>query len=185
MTTKKKPHVVNNSTNNEWYTPLHVLSIVRQILGTIELDPASSKEANINVQAKQYYTKETNGLERDWHGKVFLNPPYSRDLLEPFIDKLLEELNKKNTTEAVLLINNATETKWCQKALKNAQSVCCIEKRLKFLTPKATEMGSPLQGQLLLYYGNNIKTFKEHTSKLGIVLNPTNKLEIAKALVSK
>ncbi|SRR6266704_2774338 len=38
----------------EWYTPLPYLAAVREVLGTIELDPASCTEANDTVQAVRF-----------------------------------------------------------------------------------------------------------------------------------
>ena len=30
-----------------------------------------------------------DGLQLPWHGRVWMNPPYSKDLLAPFVDKLI------------------------------------------------------------------------------------------------
>jgi len=66
------------SKSNEQYTPLEITESVREVLGRIDLDPASSELANEErVKADYIYTKE-NGLEtfeEDWFGRVFLNPP--------------------------------------------------------------------------------------------------------------
>jgi DNA N-6-adenine-methyltransferase (Dam) len=61
---------------HEWFTPAEFLAVVRAALGTIDLDPASSDEAQQIVQATNYFTKEQDGLKKEWYGKVYLNPPY-------------------------------------------------------------------------------------------------------------
>ena len=43
--------------------------------GAIDLDPASCALANTLIGARQFYTKEQNGLALPWFGRVYLNPP--------------------------------------------------------------------------------------------------------------
>lgn len=58
--------------SNEWYTPDRYIQAVKEVLGSIDLDPASCAEANQTVGATDYYTKEDDGLEQYWKGNVFL-----------------------------------------------------------------------------------------------------------------
>jgi hypothetical protein len=44
---------------------------------------------------------------------------------------------------AILLVNNATETKWLQEALRECAAVCFPERRVRFLKPEGTP-GAPL-----------------------------------------
>jgi hypothetical protein len=96
----------------ELYTPAEYVELVRDVLGEIDLDPASNAEAQATVRAKEFYTVADDGLEREWHGRVFLNPPYHRELLPRFVDKLLTEWAEGPVSEAIMLTNNATDTEW-------------------------------------------------------------------------
>ena len=107
---QKRPHVANNSGNNEWYTPSEYIEAARKAMGSIDTDPASNDIANKVVKAEKYYTIETDGLAHDWHGNVWMNPPYSSDLITKFIEKLKEQ--RGNYEQAIILVNNATETQW-------------------------------------------------------------------------
>lgn len=157
-----RPHVANNSGNNEWYTPEEYIKLAREVMGSIDLDPASCEIANKTVGATKFYTKETNGLEHEWFGNVWLNPPYSTNLISKFADKLSAEL--PNIKNAIVLVNNATETGWFKKLVDNAAIICFPSSRVKFYTSDG-KTGTPLQGQAVLYFGDRksefISAFKE------------------------
>ena len=48
--------VMLSNESNEWYTPEWVCNKVREVMGSIELDPASCEYANKFVKADNYYT---------------------------------------------------------------------------------------------------------------------------------
>lgn len=153
---QKRPHVANNSGNNEWYTPAEYIEAARKAMGSIDTDPASNDIANNVVKAEKYYTIETNGLAHDWHGNVWMNPPYSSDLISKFVEKLKEQ--RVNYNQAIILVNNATETQWFYEIVKIASAVCFPKSRVKFYMPDG-KTGAPLQGQAVLYVGNNTEKF--------------------------
>ena len=70
----KKPFVINNSGNTEWYTPKQYIESARKVMGSIDLDPASSKEAQKIVRAAKYYDSKADGLTKKWKGNIWLNP---------------------------------------------------------------------------------------------------------------
>ena len=155
----KKPHVSNNSGNNEWYTPVKFLEIARSVMGSIDTDPASSEMANRNVKATTFYTEEDDGLKRDWAGNIWLNPPYAQPAIQNFSDKLIEEIKKGNVKQAMVLVNNATETKWFNTLSEKARAIWFPRGRIRYLNSNGSLENSPLQGQAILYYGNNVDNF--------------------------
>jgi hypothetical protein len=150
----------------ERYTRALYVEAARQVLGTIDLDPASSDIAQKTVKATQYFTVDDDGLSREWHGRVFLNPPYHRELAPKFIAKLVEELAAGHVSEAVMLTNNCTDTEWFDVALRESQSVCFTRGRIRFTTPNEEEV-LPTQGQAFFYFGPNPERFEEVFCKLG------------------
>lgn len=165
---KAHNHRAQGTGENEWYTPEEILRPVRSVLGTIDLDPASSKEANQIVRALKIYTQEDDGLSKQWHGKVWLNPPYSRDLMPRFVAKLIEEYQSGRTKEAVLVSHNVTETQWFQRLAKSSAAICFPAYRIKFYRGK--DVAAPVNGQAFFYLGKHKDRFVSEFSKLGIVV---------------
>ena len=161
-----KPFVANNSGEDEWYTPQNIVDAGTSTMGHIDLDPASSEIANSIINATEIFTIEDDGLNKTWYGNVWLNPPYSQPTIEHFAEKLIQEL--PNIQQACVIVNNATETKWCQKLLRNCNAICFIEGRVKFVNGHGVDSSSPLQGQLILFFGNNVESFLTHFNDLGI-----------------
>ena len=162
-------HVQHNSGNNEWYTPAYLIEAARSAMGSISTDPASCPVAQLNVKAEVFYTQETNGLDKHWFGNVWMNPPYSGKLVKQFIEKLKYELSIGNTQQATVLVNNTTETQAGQSLLSMCDAVCFLKGRVKFLDETGEQKKTPLQGQMVLYFGDNTSKFMLNFQDLGTV----------------
>ena len=159
-------HVSNNSGNSEWYTPKEYADAVHEVMGFIDTDPCSCEVANEVVRAETYYTAEQDGLQQEWHGCVYVNPPYGDGTVEEFAVKLMLELDEGRTTQAIFLVNNCTETRWFQTLICHAAAVCFPCGRISFWSPERPSK-TPLQGQAILYFGQNAKRFKRVFSGIG------------------
>lgn len=162
-----RPHVSHNAGEHEWYTPQQYIDAAREVMGSIDLDPATSEKAQESIQAGEFYTKEDDGLTKPWTGNIWLNPPYSQPAVTDFVDKLVGSVGTGNVPHAILLVNNATDARWGQFALSSARVACFPERRIKFLDPNGNP-GAPLQGQMILYYGNDSEGFVSRFSNFGI-----------------
>lgn len=161
-----KPHVAHNSANNEWYTPLEYINAARQVMGDIDLDPASSDIANEVVQAETYYTLQDDGLRHPWFGRVWMNPPYAKGVVDAFTEKLVRCYQDGDVEEAIVLVNNATETAWFRPLIAVASAVVFPFGRVRFWRPDG-ETGDPLQGQAVIYLGDQANKFKNAYSVFG------------------
>lgn len=164
-------HVSAATGENEWYTPSKFIEAARQAMRTIDLDPASCEEANKIVKAKRFYCIADDGLSKRWKGNVWLNPPYSKDLCFKFITKLIEEHQQNRVLQAVVLVNNATETGWGQALLKVSAVVCLPAGRISFVSKNGKPVNSPLQGQMFCYLGDNADSFIDAFSSVGVCLH--------------
>ncbi len=162
-------HVSHNSVENEWYTPSKYIEAARAVMGSIDLDPASCELAQETVQAGQYFTIDDNGLTKEWRGNVWLNPPYSKESVGLFAAKLVEET--ANLSQAIVLVNNATDTQWFHEMASVATAICFIRSRIKFNDKNGTPANTPVQGQVCLYVGGNHMKFCQVFSSFGITAN--------------
>lgn len=164
-----KPHVSFNSGENEWYTPQQIVDLARSVLKKIDLDPASTQLANTVVRASKFFSIKDNGLSQDWFGRVWMNPPYAQPLITKFCEKLLRGLETSRVSESIVLVNNATETKWFQDLCHSAKYICFPAGRVRFWSPDNSS-SAPLQGQALLYFGDNGESFASVFAETGIVM---------------
>ena len=144
---------------DHWMTPPEQIEAARSFMGSIDLDPASNYVAQQYVRAATYAitreeedlqnrlyeenklevtnsaitgTKVINGLGIPWHGNVWVNPPYSRDLINLFVGKVVHESYNIQVKNMLLLVNSQTDTGWYHQLLENAQALLLYKGRLKF-----------------------------------------------------
>lgn len=165
---EKAVHVSHNSGENEWYTPREYIQAAWDVLGHIELDPASSEVANRTVQAERYFTKEDDALSKDWNADtVWMNPPYSGDLIKGFTSKFAAHFLTFDILEGIILVNNATETKWFAELVPVCSAVVFPTGRIRYLDATGTPANSPLQGQAFLYAGSRPQEFLRVFQRFG------------------
>ena len=91
-----------------------------------DLDVCASPE---NAKCTIYFTKEDDGLSRDWTGVVWMNPPYGRE-----IGRWLRKANesvKDNGATVVCLVPARTDTNWWHEYVIKHE-VRFVRGRLKF-----------------------------------------------------
>lgn len=165
----KTAHVSANSGDNEWYTPDEYIKAAVAVMGGVDLDPASSPEANEIVGASVYWTEAENGLAHPWAGRVWMNPPYARPLIDQFCGKLADSHSQGDVSAAIVLVNNATETGWFHALAEVAGAMCFPRHRIKFWHPRKEAV--PLQGQTVIYLGDEIDRFRGEFVRFGFTVS--------------
>ena len=159
----------------EWNTPPYILMPSTEVLGGIDLDPASSdaQQALSPVKAVRYFTIKDSGLDRLWRGRVFCNPPYARGWIDLFVAKMVQSYQSSEMSAGILLTNSATETKWWQMAAGTCEALCFVRGRVRFLKVEngklTTGSSSPSHPHTLFYFGPDTAKFAHVFRPLGLV----------------
>jgi ParB family chromosome partitioning protein len=161
-------HRAEGTGENEWFTPPEYIAAAREVMGGIDLDPASHTEAQRIVQALRFYSAENDGLVREWHGRVWLNPPYAQPLIAQFISKLVREFEDGGVSQAILLTHNYTDTTWFHNAEASAALLCFTRGRIRFIDIDGA-LCAPTQGQAFFYFGHEVEKFRDVFSRFGFV----------------
>ncbi len=158
-------------TADDYYTPAHLIQAVRDVMGDIDLDPASHPLANKVVRASRFFQKSEDGLRQRWSGRVWLNPPFSE--WQSFGEKLCREID--NISEACVLVSAPTITAaYFEPLLRRTSCVCVLTGRLVFWGPQVEDgrgAGAP-SGHLALYYGETERRFSAVFNRLGVCFRP-------------
>lgn len=163
-------HHLLSSACNEWYTPKPYIEAVREVLGEIDLDPASTAIANEIVCARHYYTCNDDGYLKAWPGRVFLNPPYGIEHGESnqarWSRRLIEQYHTGVTSEAVLLVNAVPSNSWFAPLWEFP--ICFTDHRIHFYNVTA-EAAQPTHSNAFVYLGPQIARFVRIFSRFGVV----------------
>jgi phage N-6-adenine-methyltransferase len=165
---KSTRDLLAQSDQNDWRTPRKFLVAAHAVLGGIDLDPATSAEANETVEAAQFYTEEDDGLAQPWKGRVWLNPPYGGQA-RLFVERLVREYEVGNVTAGITLVNShPTETAWFQQLFRYA--ICFVRGRIDFGGPSREVSTNSTHGSALAYLGQDTEAFAARFSEFGAVV---------------
>jgi hypothetical protein len=132
---------LTNSGCVEWYTPPEVF----EALGiSFELDPAAPPGGVPWVPARRWFSRDDDGLRQPWQGRVWLNPPYGREI-GPWLGRLAAHGN------GIALTFARTDTRWFHTASRSATAVCFIAGRLRFYSMDGVGQTAPAASVLLAY----------------------------------
>jgi len=177
----------------EKYTPDEIINPTINVLGKIDLDPASSLIANERINAKKIFTIKDNGLEKEWYGKVWMNHPFSKcekkckknnctkkkckkrgycikvDLPsnKDWINKLIDSYVNGKVIEAICITYASTSETWFKPLHSYVQ--CYPYKRVNFMLPNGEKQSGVTKGSVITYLGYNVKRFADNFRKIGSI----------------
>lgn len=145
-----------SSESTNWFTPAHIIDRTQKLLGEIDLDPCS--DADGNVPARERFVD--GGLEQSWSGRVYMNPPYGREIGD-WVTKLSGAFYSGEVTEAIALVPARTDTEWF-RTFRDAP-ICFMRGRLRF---SGYPSGAPFPSAAA-YFGDRLDDFRAAFDDIG------------------
>lgn len=132
---------LTSSKTGEWETPQWFFNQLNEEFH-FDLDPCSTPQ---NAKCALYFTREDNGLNQDWTGNVFVNPPYGRGI-DRWVEKAYLEAQKGAVI--VCLLPARTDTIWWHRWVMKASEIRFVKGRLKF---GGSKNGAPFPNVVVIF----------------------------------
>ncbi len=131
------------SKTDEWATPQDLFKEL-DLEFNFTLNHCSTYE---NHKCEKYYTKDDNGLLKDWSKEtVFMNPPYGREITQ-WVAKAYQSSLKGATV--VCLLPARTNTKWFHAfVIGKAKEIRFLKGKIKFGDSKT---GAPFPSMVVIF----------------------------------
>lgn len=168
--------ILTSSATYEHYTPEPYCLAVHDVMGRVNLDPASCEIANRTVRADRYYTINDDGLKQTWRvsdrTSVYLNPPYGKignaSIVAMWITRLIQAYTSGEIAQAILNVKASTAEQWF-KPLWN-YPICFVDHRISYDTPTGPSDGTLPGSSVFVYLGHMTERFIEVFTQFGPVV---------------
>ena len=129
-----------------WLTPRAIV----QSLGIFDLDPCAAPSPRPWPTALNHIELPQNGLEANWSGRVWLNPPYDQSL-----ERWMQRMAVHGIGVALIFARTETDV-WQRWVWPYAQAILFISGRLYFCFPDGSEASGNAGGpSALVAYSPN------------------------------
>lgn len=123
-----------SSKSNEWATPNKLFDYLNNIF-KFTLDPCSTHQ---NAKCQYHFTKEDDGLSKEWAGNVvFINPPYGGHTGD-WIKKAIHETKEHHCVCVLLIVSSTDRSYWHEMIDNHADEIWFLRGRIKFNGVKST-----------------------------------------------
>jgi hypothetical protein len=156
----------------DYFTPPDIVKRAWRAMGGIDLDPASHFLANkrfieAGIRIGEYFTRSHDAFEHDWHGRIWLNPPYGD--YRPWFERIAGEM-AAGRVEQVCMISPmwAFGTKLAQPHMARASAMVVLSPTPEFYNPgDKTKTGSN-NPHGVVYWGDRRADFLAAFADAGI-----------------
>lgn len=133
--------VMFSSKTDLWETPQDFFEKLDQEFG-FELDVCALPE---NAKCSRYFSPMDDGLEQDWTGVCWCNPPYGREI-EKWVKKAY--ISAIEGATVVMLLPARTDTRWFHDWIYGKTEIRFIRGRLKF---GGAEYNAPFPNMVVVF----------------------------------
>jgi hypothetical protein len=134
----------------EWYTPPELFDALGL---SFDLDVCAPPGGLPWIPAKRSLSRADDGLSVQWHGRVWMNPPYG-----PGIERWMQKLATHG--DGLAFVHARTGTAWWREAVSAATAVCFVADSVRFIRGATGNRpaGSSPMALVLLAYGFDCAT---------------------------
>lgn len=122
--------------SDEWYTPKRILDA----LPPMTLDPCSDESKATPCRMHYVLSEGNDGLDLNWRGRVWLNPPYSNTA--KWLEKMSGEVESGRVQAVLALLPYRPEGYWHDYVWPSLVALGHFRRRVRFEHPR----GVPAEG---------------------------------------
>jgi hypothetical protein len=143
----------------DYFTPPDIVARAWRAMGGIDLDAASHFLANKRlvengIRIAEYFTRGHSAFDHDWHGRVWLNPPYGENL--PWFERMGAELDSGRVTQVCMISPMwAFATVQAQPYMSRAAAMVVLSPTPKFHNPGDPTRTGTNNPHAVVYWGDN------------------------------
>lgn len=131
-----------SSKTDLWSTPQNFFDELNREF-SFQVDVCADKS---NAKCPIYYTKEDDGLNKNWGGVCWMNPPYGKEIGK-WVEKAYKE-SRMDKTIVVALLPARTDTRYFHDFIYGKAEIRFIKGRLKFGNAKT---GAPFPSMIVVF----------------------------------
>lgn len=155
------------SESDQFFTPLWLRELAWNLLGTIDLDPCTSRRNP--MKARHFYT--TRALQRPWEPArtLWLNAPYGREVPD-WLRLFGRCMRRDRRREGLALLPARPGARWYVEHTADSQAFCELHGRVTYEHPDGTPCEHPARwASILMYYGPRRARFARMVRAFGVV----------------
>lgn len=145
--------------SDDWFTPRYIFDALGE---TFDLDVAAPRDlTHVTVPAEKYLS--SNSLGADWHGFVWMNPPFaSRGSKAAWLNKFFDHGN------GIALTPDRSGAPWWHRAHSRCNGLLFTEGKPRFVRPDGSIGKSPSNNVTLWASGDRAVDALIRASKSGL-----------------